>query len=141
MAPLRWIFGLCFLFGVIFALGAWLFIPLPLGILWPKNRYTVRDSVISICCSMLAISGYFVWLGWGHYLFKARFPLLSSVNFSLLSLFTHVGCLIVLPFLRFQNILEVCLELPYLVTWIVLNIDLAGITLAYFRLDQSVAPK
>lgn len=138
MTVLRCVCGLCLLFGCFFSLFAWVFIPLPIGILMPEYQFTMRDSVLSVIGSILAISGYFVWLSWAHFLFKARFPILSPVAFSLLVLANHVGWFIVLPFIRHQNVLGLCLDLPLVVSWIILNSSIGLVMLVHFNLEQSV---
>ncbi len=67
-----------FLAGIFFAAFAWILIPLPIGILLPQHRYSLRDIAPTLSGSILSLSGYFVWINWLVCAGNGRFVLRSE---------------------------------------------------------------
>lgn len=141
MLGLRLLFGGMFLVGTCFAALAWIPVLLPIGIVIPQYRFGIRDTVMALTGSALAISGYFVWLNWLSFAIRERFYPTSGVLIQKVSSLNHLGWIVWFPFLRGTNIAEFFQNLPYVAIWICFNLAVAmfvWIEFASRRIDEEI---
>jgi hypothetical protein len=122
-----------FLLGCFWALLAWAFVLMPIGILIPSYHFQAHDVISSLIASTLSLVGYFVWFGWGFYWKNTRFPLLANSSFWMISLALHVLWLLAFPFLletTYEELLKDTAMTCYL-SWISINICLAAIFVTF----------
>jgi hypothetical protein len=122
-----------FLVGIFFAAFAWILIPLPIGILLPQYRFTLRDIALSLSGAILSLSGYFVWINWLVYAGNGRFVLRSEKTVQWIAIANSLGWLFFLPYLRNENLFQVAEGIPLVFAWIILNLCVATCCLLYFR--------
>ena len=124
---MRGLTAVLFLFGCFWAFLALFLISTPIGIFLPRYEYRAHDVICSLIASATSALGYFVWFGWFFFAVKGRFPLVQWRSFWLLSLLQHCAWLLVLPYLREENIVAFIWSTELLVPkiWILGNVLLA----------------
>ena len=133
MVLLRVVFGMLFLAGIFFAAFVWILIPIPIGILQPQYRFTPRDTALSLCGSILSLSGYFVWINWLVYAWSGRFVLRSEKKVQGIAIANSLGWLFFFPYFRNEDLFQVAEGIPLVMAWIVLNFCVATFCLLYFN--------
>ena len=121
-----------FLAGIFFAAFAWILIPLPIGILLPQYRFTLRDIALSLAGAILSLIGYFVWINWLVYAVNGRFVLRSEKTVQWIAIANSLGWLFFFPYLRNENLSQVAEGMPLVLAWIILNLCVAACCLLYF---------
>jgi hypothetical protein len=121
-----------FLAGIFFAAFVWILIPIPIGILQPQYRFTTRDTALSLCGSILSLSGYFVWINWLVYAWSGRFVLRSEKKVQGIAIANSLGWLFFFPYFRNEDLFQVAEGIPLVMAWIVLNFCVATFCLLYF---------
>lgn len=130
--------AILFVTGIYFALLVWILIPSPVGIFLPKYEYKAHDVILSIVGSLTALSGYFVWLGWGYYSLKGRYLKMTKRKFWTLSLLQHSAWLLFLPMFSDITVWAFLIDGEYdlIKLWIVANIVIAIVAIFWKTKDE-----
>ena len=87
--------GVLFIVGIYYAIFVWMFIPMLSGIFMPEYDYQFNDIFFSVGGSINSLIGYYVWIGWAYFYFRARFPFVSSKTFWSISVVNHISWYVV----------------------------------------------
>ena len=131
LQEMKTIVAILFILGIGWALLAWMVVLLPIGFFMPEYRYQSHDVAFSVVGSFLALTGYWIWFGWGYRWKTGRYPLVSSRSFWTISLLNHALWAVAIPFGYEETVAEFWAHgdtLPFR-SWIVVNITVAIIGL------------
>ena len=104
---------------------------LPMGIVMPEYQYQAHDVGFSLVGAVLALVGYWIWIGWGMRWRTGRYPLVSGRRFWTISLLCHALWAVAIPFGYEKSIVGFWKHgdvLPFR-SWIALNIVVASVAI------------
>jgi len=138
LKTMRSVSVILFACGIFFALFVWMLIPTPIAIFLPWHRFQMFDIILSISGSILAVSGYFIWIGWILFAVDGRYAFLKyEEDFQVISIVHHVGWLAFFPYMRRGTLTEFAMNLTPIFMWIVINILIAVCAFIYFRRSRN----
>lgn len=107
---MRILTGILFTIGIYFAIFAWIGIWASFSLFQSNHGFELSEAILILMWGITSFVGYYVWINWGYFTFRAKFILVSWRKFWLVSFIQHTAWLFIFPQLAGQSIFEYLID-------------------------------